>query len=279
MRPGVQVDATMDGYRDLSELRQRRDSTRVFELVAHLLPHVGTYVDYGCGTGGLIAEMRDHLSQGSTIVGIDASPVRVDACRSDFAHDRRTQFHVADLLDQLPDVRADLATMTAVLHWLHPREAEVVAAVAERMTNDATFVLTTYHPGDETVGLGGTDAVVAEALRATDRRDIDDRLARAALVPISRRTLPAEAIQSMLTQRFRNVDVDESLAETTAESGEQFYRYFLSTFGSYYLPLFASADHMADAVVDAANTRIDRLGYITRMPVRTWIAHRPTVTT
>lgn len=273
MTAGVQHDERMAGYAAHSRLRQVPDALRVVAALGDRLARARSVVDLGCGTGALIDALAG-AAPSATITGLDAAVPRITELRARHADDARLRFAVHDLREPfgalVPDGSADVVTMTAVLHWLHPAESTVVGRIAAVLTPGGAAVLTTYHPALETSGLGGTDAVIAEAAGATAAR-FDD----AGIVPVSRRTLPADALERVLRGAFGTVEAAEHTARTAPADGAAFADYVDSTFGDYYQALFPDHAGQRAAVAAAAQRRLDATGAVTAMPVRTWLCTEP----
>ncbi len=273
MTAGVQHDERMAGYADHSRLRQAPDALRVVAALGDRLARARSVVDLGCGTGTLIDALAG-AAPSATITGLDAAVPRIAELRARHAGEVRLRFAVHDLREPLsahvPNGSADIITMTAVLHWLHPGESAVVRRIATALTAGGAAVLTTYHPVPEASGLGGTDAVIAEAAGATAAQ-----FDGAGIVPVSRRTLPASALERILRGAFGEVEAVEHTARTAPSDGTAFADYVDSTFGDYYQGLFQDHATQRAAVAAAAQRRLDATGTVTSMPIRSWLCTAP----
>lgn len=271
MTAGIQHDERMSGYAVHSRERQLPDALRVIRVLGDRLHRARRIVDLGCGTGALIDALAE-AAPFASVSGLDASTPRIAALRASRSEDARLMFAVHDLNEPLPvaDASVDVVTMTAVLHWLHPHESAVIERISTALRHDGAAVLTTYHPPLEPCGLGGTDAVIAEAAGVTVR-EFDG----AGITPVSRRTLDTDAVESILRQHFRRVDSTDHIARTAPADGAAFADYVDSTFGDYYQPLFSCHAAQRAAVTTAAQRRLDATGSVTEMPVRTWLCGEP----
>ncbi|WP_019203135.1 trans-aconitate 2-methyltransferase [Tsukamurella sp. 1534] len=271
---GVERDERMARYAEHSELRQVPDALRVADLLGDRLASARTVVDLGCGTGTLARHLA-RAAPRARVLGLDASRPRI-AGLQDESDGARLDFAVHDLREPLPAEAhgADVITMTAVLHWLHPHEPEVVPRIAAALDPAGVAVLTTYHPESEASGLGGTDAVIAEAAGLPADRAAA-AFGAAGIVGVSARTLPADELDSLLRRSFHVVSATAHEAVTAPADGRAFADYVDATFGDYYQALFPGHDAQRDAVATAAQRRLDATGRVTAMPVRTWLCTGP----
>ncbi len=270
----VEIQAsTLAGYAEASRLRQVHDRDWVLDQVTGA-PEV--LVDLGSGIGQLLESALDRLPSLRLAVGLERSEHRIaEAGERLRRHGDRVALHRADLTSPPPlELGADVVTMTSVLHWLYPAEERIADWVADRLSPDGRFLLTTYHPAADEHGLGGEDDIVRDALTAlgVERDAVPGLFAQRQTVPIATRTRSTAGLAELLGRRLRTAAVLEREAVVTIESAAQYEHFHAATFGDYYSRLVEPALGAAffRAVGEAAWRRQQQLGRVSSMPVRLW---------
>ncbi len=270
----VEIQArTLSGYADASRLRQVHDRDWVLDQVTGE-PEV--LVDLGSGIGQLLRAALERHPSLRLAVGLERSEHRIaEAAGQLQPYGGRVALHEADLTapPALPD-RADVVTMTSVLHWLHPGEERILQWVAEHLAPGGAFLLTTYHPERDEHGLGGEDDLVRDALVAlgVERDAVPGVFARGGVLPIATRTRPADELAALAGRHLRVDSHLERDAVVTVEDAAQYEHFHAATFGDYYSRLVEPALR-ADffrAVGEAAWRRQTERGRVSHMPVRLW---------
>ncbi|MEV0041082.1 class I SAM-dependent methyltransferase [Streptomyces sp. NPDC050804] len=264
---------TLAGYAHASALRQVHDRDWVLDRVTGE-PEV--LLDLGSGIGQLLHEALGRYPSLRLAVGLERSEHRIaEAAERLRAHGDRVRLHQADLTDppELPD-RADVVTMTSVLHWLHPDEERTLDWISRRLTPDGVFLLTTYHPDRDAHGLGGEDDIVRDALVAlgAERGAVPSLFSGGGVLPIATRTRTGADLGALL-ERFFHVDSYlERDAVVTVENESQYEHFHAATFGDYYARLVEPARRAAffTAVGESAWRRQRERGRVSEMPVRLW---------
>jgi len=84
-------------------------------LILKVLPNTGTVVDMGCGTGDLLASLKQKANR---VIGVDRSPKMLDEAKRRFAGDGRNIDLRIGELEHLPlrEDEADSAVINMVLH-------------------------------------------------------------------------------------------------------------------------------------------------------------------
>ncbi|WP_437882328.1 class I SAM-dependent methyltransferase [Pseudomonas sp. LRF_L74] len=269
----IEQARNLDGYRDSSELLQRRDQDWVLDR-AGIQPQ--NLLDLGCGVGSLLEGALRRWPQLQEAWGIERSTLRLEQARAQLqALEWRVRLFEGDLLhlDELPQ-RFDLVTLTAVLHWLYPKEERLFAWVARHLAEDGVFLFTSHHPWRED-GLGGEDELVAEALvdMGLAAADAVPRLyAEVGLIPMGTRTRDAAGLRERI-QRYFCVDAVASReAVLQVEDAEAYQRFHAATFGTYFTPLVPAARHeeFFERLGRIAERRMRADGQVTSIPVSVW---------
>jgi len=270
----VEIQArTLAGYADASKLRQVHDRDWVLDQVPG---EPGVLVDLGCGIGQLLQAALERRPSLRLAVGLDGSEHRLaEAAERLRPYGDRVALHRADLTEPEPlPYRADVVTMTSVLHWLHPREDQVFAWVRDRLEPGGSFFLTTYHPKRDAWGLGGEDEIVSDALQqlGVERDSVPGEFTRAGVTPIGTRTRPADELGSLLGEFLTVESYLEREAVVTVETETQYEHFHAATFGDYYSRLVVPErrGEFFRAVGRAAWQRQTERGWVSRMPVRLW---------
>jgi SAM-dependent methyltransferase len=270
-RERIVVGADGAGYHQASRLRQARDQDWVLSRAPG---HARSLLDLGCGTGALLEAALERLPRLRKAVGLEASPARAREARSRLAvYGDRVTVRAADLLSG-PDLadRFDLITMTSVVHWLYPREDEVLGWVARHLAQPGAFLITTYHPVTSRDGLGGTDELVQEALGTLGVTDVPGALAAHGIAPIGLRNRPVSALEDLLRAHFTIEAAEERPATVKVSDAGEYQRFHAATFGTYYSQVAGDGrqEEFLRALGAAAMRRMRRQGYVTSMPVRLW---------
>ncbi|MET8700079.1 class I SAM-dependent methyltransferase [Kitasatospora sp. NPDC004723] len=270
----IEIQAgTLAGYADASRLRQVQDRDWVLDQVTG---SPQTLVDLGSGIGQLLETALDRHPSLRLAVGLERSEHRIaEATERLTRFPGRTVLHRADLTDPKPlDVRADVVTMTSVLHWLYPVEHRVFRWVADRLAPDGRFLLTTYHPARDAHGLGGEDEIVRDALIATGTEPalVPQVFSEGEVLPIATRTRTVEDLAELLGEFFTVESYLERDAVVTVRDAAQYEHFHAATFGDYYSRLVAPALRPAffTAVGESAARRQAERGWVSHMPVRLW---------
>lgn len=272
--PAVEIQArTLAGYAHASRLRQEHDRDWVLD---HVPGEPGVLLDLGSGIGQLLQAALDRFPSLRQAVGLERSPHRIaEAAERLGPYGDRAALREADLTAPEPvPYRADVVTMTSVLHWLYPTEERILAWVREHLAPDGRFLLTTYHPARDEHGLGGEDDIVRDALTALGvrRADVPALFADGAVLPIATRTRAADELAGLLEGHFRIAAVHERDATVTVEDAGQYAHFHAATFGDYYGRLVEPARRAEffEAVGVAARRRQEERGWVSHMPVRLW---------
>ncbi|MER6913499.1 class I SAM-dependent methyltransferase [Streptomyces sp. NPDC000594] len=275
----VQAPATEDqartlaGYDRASTLRQVLDRDWVLDAVDG---EPAVLFDLGSGIGQLLQEALARFPSLRLAVGLERSEHRIaEAGTRLAAHGPRVRLLPADLTDPpaVPE-RADVITMTSVLHWLYPDEERIFAWIADRLAPGGSFLLTTYHPARDGDGLGGEDEIVRETLTAlgTAPEAVPELFAKGGVLPIAVRTRTPGELEELLGRHFRiESGVQRSARVTVADAG-QYEHFHAATFGDYYARLVAP-ERRAEfftAVGESAWRRQRERGRVSEMPVRLW---------
>jgi trans-aconitate 2-methyltransferase len=121
-----------------------------------------TVLDAGCGTGRMLARVRERYPE-ARLIGVDASQAMLDRARENLG--AQVQLVRSDLLELEVDAPADVVVSNAVFHWVpdHPRLfARVHAAL---------------RPGGRLEAQCGGQGNVAEVERAVEALAGDERFA------------------------------------------------------------------------------------------------------
>ncbi|MFE1438705.1 class I SAM-dependent methyltransferase [Streptomyces sp. NPDC058739] len=264
---------TLGGYDDASRLRQVHDRDWVLDRVPG---EPGVLVDLGSGIGQLLQEALERHPSLRLAVGLERSEHRIaEAGERLRPYGDRVALRQADLTAPEPlPYRADVVTMTSVLHWLYPVERRVLAWVRDHLAPGGSFLLTTYHPTRDEHGLGGEDDIVRDALTAAGvaRESVPALLAGRQVLPIATRTRPEEELAALLAEFFTVEEWWEREAVVTVRDAAQYEHFHAATFGDYYASVLEPgqrAEFFA-AVGRAAWERQSRHGRVSAMPVRLW---------
>ncbi|MGW3951697.1 class I SAM-dependent methyltransferase [Streptomyces sp. NPDC004752] len=264
---------TLGGYEDASSLRQVHDRDWVLDRVTG---EPGVLVDLGSGIGQLLeAALQRHPSL-RLAVGLERSEHRIaEAGRRLRPYGARVALHPADLTAPAPlPYRADVVTMTSVLHWLYPVEHRVLAWVRDQLAPGGSFLLTTYHPARDDNGLGGEDDIVRDALTGlgVPRESVPGLLDDHGVLPIATRTRPAAELAELLGEFFTIEDWWEREAVVTVGDAAQYEHFHAATFGDYYASVLAPGlrAEFFRAVGRVAWERQHGQGRVSAMPVRLW---------
>ncbi|MEO3975562.1 methyltransferase [Streptomyces sp. CAU 1734] len=264
---------TLAGYATASALRQARDRDWVLDKITGE-PEV--LFDLGSGIGQLLDESLTRLPSLRLAVGLERSEHRIaEAGERLAAHGDRVRLVRADLTDP-PELaeRADVITMTSVLHWLHPDEDRIFRWIRDRLTPGGAFLLTSYHPARDEHGLGGEDEIVREALTelGVAPAAVPGLFASGGVTPIAVRTRTPGDLGTLLERFFRIESSVQRAAVVTVEEERQYEHFHAATFGDYYAGLL-EPERRAEffAAVGASGWRRQReLGRVSDMPVRLW---------
>ncbi|MGX1274565.1 class I SAM-dependent methyltransferase [Streptomyces phaeoluteigriseus] len=264
---------TLGGYDDASRLRQVHDRDWVLDRVTG---QPGVLVDLGSGIGQLLeAALRRHPSL-RLAVGLERSEHRIaEAGERLRPYGGRVVLHRADLTGPTPlPHRADVVTMTSVLHWLYPVEHRVLAWVRDHLAPGGTFLLTTYHPARDRHGFGGEDDIVRGALGdlGIAGETVPELLADRDILPIATRTRTVEELDALLGEFFTIEETWEREAVVTVRDAAQYEHFHAATFGDYYASALEPGRRAEffRAVGQAAVERQRRQGRVSAMPVRLW---------
>ncbi|MER7576143.1 class I SAM-dependent methyltransferase [Streptomyces sp. NPDC126514] len=264
---------TLGGYDDASRLRQVHDRDWVLDQVTG---EPGVLVDLGSGIGQLLeAALRRHPSL-RLAVGLERSEHRLaEAGERLRPHGGRVVLHQADLTGPAPlPYRADVITMTSVLHWLYPVEHRVLAWAREHLAPGGTFLLTTYHPARDRHGFGGEDDIVRDALDALGipSESVPGLFEDRDVLPIATRTRPTDELSALLGEFFTIEATFEREAVVTVEGAAQYEHFHAATFGDYYASVLEPAvrAEFFQTVGRVAFERQEHSGRVSAMPVRLW---------
>lgn len=265
--------AVLGGYDDASRLRQVHDRDWVLDRVTGD-PEV--LLDLGSGIGQLLAAALDRHPALRLAVGLERSGHRLAEAAGRLApYGARVALHPADLTGPAPlPYRADVVTMTSVLHWLYPVEHRVLGWVRDHLAPGGSFLLTTYHPERDGHGFGGEDDIVRDALAdlGTARESVPGLFDDHGVLPIATRTRPADELAELLGQFFTVEDRWEREAVVTVRDAAQYEHFHAATFGDYYATVLEPARRAEffRAVGRAGWERQRRRGRVSAMPVRLW---------
>ncbi|MEU3186762.1 class I SAM-dependent methyltransferase [Streptomyces sp. NPDC006923] len=264
---------TLAGYAHASALRQIHDRDWVLDRVTGE-PEI--LLDLGSGIGQLLHEALERHPSLRLAVGLERSEHRIaEAAERLRPYGERVRLVQADLTapPPLPE-RADVVTMTSVLHWLYPGEETVLQWISERLSPGGVFLLTTYHPERDTAGLGGEDEIVRDALVSlgTERAAVAGVFSDGDVLPIAVRTRPAAELGALLGRYFHIESHLEREAVVTVEDESQYEHFHAATFGDYYARLVDPGRRAAffRAVGESAWRRQRERGRVSSMPVRLW---------
>lgn len=272
------------GYDEVSALRQAQDLDWVLDLAPSAPRSV---LDLGCGTGALLDRARRRWPR-ATLAGIDGAEGRVgeararlgpaaDVRRGDLRHlggvaaaSPRDGGTAADPEPAAAGDAVDLITSTSVLHWLYPDEPALLRWVAEHLTTDGAFVLTTHHPHVRADGLGAEDVVALDALAALGVSGFGD------VVPMARRARPVADVAALLAAHLTVDHVEQREVPVRTTSAGEYARFHASTFGTYFSRRAPEERQEAffAAVGDAAWARQADEGAVYPITVRAWRARR-----
>ncbi|MFE2039748.1 class I SAM-dependent methyltransferase [Streptomyces sp. NPDC059477] len=263
----------LGGYDDASRLRQVHDRDWVLGRVTGE-PEV--LVDLGSGIGQLLEAALERLPSLRLAVGLERSEHRIaEATERLRPAGARVVLHRADLTAPAPlPHRADVVTMTSVLHWLYPVEHRVLEWVRTHLRPDGAFLLTTYHPYADRHGLGGEDDIVRDALAdlGVPRQTVPGLLGDHGVLPIATRTRPVPELALLLEEFFQIEEYWEREAVVTVRDAAQYEHFHAATFGDYYAAALPARDRAGfyRAVGRAAWNRQQEHGRVSAMPVRLW---------
>ncbi|QKW05898.1 class I SAM-dependent methyltransferase [Streptomyces sp. NA04227] len=271
---GTEAQArTLGGYDDASRLRQVHDRDWVLDRVTGE-PEV--LVDLGSGIGQLLQAALERHPSLRLAVGLERSEHRIaEAGERLRPYASRVALHQADLTAPAPlPHRADVVTMTSVLHWLFPVEQRVLAWVRDHLAPGGSFLLTTYHPARDEHGLGGEDDIVREALTGLGiaPEAVPGLLADRGVLPIATRTRPEDELASLLGEFFTVDTWWEREATVTVGEAAQYEHFHAATFGDYYASVLEPGlrAEFFRAVGRAGWRRQQERGRVSAMPVRLW---------
>jgi ubiquinone/menaquinone biosynthesis C-methylase UbiE len=116
-------------------------SDRVVDLALSRAPAPRRVLDVGCGTGYVLRQLADRLSEAAEFLGVDAAPNMIEVARSASADDRLT--FVLGTAERLPadDGAYDLVVSTTSFdHWID--QAAGIRECARVLAPGGTLVLT-----------------------------------------------------------------------------------------------------------------------------------------
>ncbi|KAB0265430.1 class I SAM-dependent methyltransferase [Microvirga brassicacearum] len=136
-------DLYNEAPRPLRMLIAARPYVCPYDKLVSFVPEGATVLDFGCGTGSLLAVLAavDRVGHG---IGCDVSAAPLVAARAAAARigasDRLDFRHIADI-DSAPDGPFDVVTMVDVLHHIPPpRRADAITAAARRTARGGLFI-------------------------------------------------------------------------------------------------------------------------------------------
>ena len=155
------------GYDMTIALTMREDAWRpaLVEAVARDLPHGGTAVEVGCGTGSLAIALATARPDAS-VVGVDGDPVILELARRKTGAERVTWLEGLATTVELPAASADTALCSLLLHHLGD---EAKAAALEHIA-DVLTARGVLHVADWGPPRGPAAALGARALQLVDGR-------------------------------------------------------------------------------------------------------------
>ncbi|MET9440776.1 class I SAM-dependent methyltransferase [Streptomyces sp. NPDC006610] len=264
---------TLGGYDDASRLRQVHDRDWVLDRVTG---DPAVLIDLGSGIGQLLEAALDRHPSLRLAVGLERSEHRIaEATERLRPHGSRVALHRADLTAPAPlPHRADVVTMTSVLHWLYPVEHRVLAWTRDHLAPGGAFFLTTYHPARDAHGFGGEDDIVRDALAelGVAREAVPALFQEYGVLPIATRTRPQAELGYLLQEFFVIEDQWERDAVVTVRDAAQYEHFHAATFGDYYAAVLDPGQRAEffRAVGRAAWARQQEHGRVSSMPVRLW---------
>jgi SAM-dependent methyltransferase len=261
------------GYAEISRLRQTNDLDEIVSLIPDA---ARSLLDMGCGSGALLKRAVGSKPGLERIAGLDVSETRIKEtsellCDADLKKD----FFAADLLYP-PELDAlfDVVTMTSVLHWLHPREAEVFKWMATHLSQKGVLLMTTYRPSERKYG-DSVDGIAKDALRLMGYEDaaIEAAYQSKGIIPLATRCAPTTDLKHLLRPWF---DVERLVTkEVTVQTHDalEYRSYHVATYGRYYSRATTSDREVEffDAVAKIAAERMERDGYVASMLVNSWL--------
>lgn len=257
-------------YKTISSLRQSKD----IDWILSLLPkgNFESFADIGCGSGNFMSTIIKKGKVVKLAVGIEKSQSMLCEAKKYLSsiQNINLKFYLADLLSNFPIPETfDLITMMSVLHWLYPNELQVFSWIRKHLNSNGVFCFTTYHPLDCTNGYGGTDHLVLETLQEIKfSKKLPDNF-----IPMGTCTRPINEIQRFISNYFRIESVESKMAKMTVQTEDEYIRYHIGTFGSYYiqlLPIYLQ-DEFLKVIGKVAMARMKQYGYVTKMEVRAWL--------
>lgn len=113
--------------------------------VLELMPLSDTAVDLGCGTGSVLAGLRNKARQ---LIGVDGSPRMLEMARRRFNNDDSVSLRIGEL-DHLPlaDGEAQFACLNMVLHHLSQPDA-ALQEIRRILAPGGTLVVTDFDKHD-----------------------------------------------------------------------------------------------------------------------------------
>ena len=154
------VDWDAAAYDDLADLPHDAWAEQVLsrlDLEGH-----ETVLDAGCGTGRMIALLRDR-HPGLTLIGADSSPAMLERARANLGNG--VELIERNLLELELDEPVDTVVSSAVFHWI----------TEHQILFDRIFAL--LRPGGRLEAQCGGDGNVAEIQRALEALSGDERFA------------------------------------------------------------------------------------------------------
>lgn len=209
-----QYDAFADGYLDhaaTAPYNARYDRPATLALLGDVAGR--TVLDAGCGPGLYLTELVD---RGASVIGCDAAPRMIALARERVGP--RAELVVHDLerpFTWLADGAVDLVVSALVHHHLTDRCA-FLREMHRVLTPDGALVISTHHPTDDWVRLGGSYFAV-EPVTETWSRGWDVTSWRLPLGLLAEEF--AEA--GFLIERLVEPSPDPSMAESHPEAFEK----------------------------------------------------------
>jgi SAM-dependent methyltransferase len=91
-------------------------AAKIFQLISRYELQPQSLCEVGCGSGGVLAALRDYLGEGCHLTGYDIAPVLKDFWEKH--GDRGIDFRLADFLESHPEEHCDILLLIDVLEHL-----------------------------------------------------------------------------------------------------------------------------------------------------------------